>query len=341
MSVRPARFIAPGLVLAVQVLLASPGAGLAQERADAGAPVLRLAPSPRADALGGAFVAAGAGDALGVLANPAAGSVASGAGAAFRRHPGDVAAGSAAGTLPILLGGRLVVAVQYLDLGEVDVLEPDPAYGGQRGEPTGERAGGSDAVGTFGYAVRIGRVGVGAAVKGLRTDIAGLTGETFAADAGVLAALAGGRLVIGAAALNLGGEIRAGRSAPLPRTFSGGAAYRFDIVAGVGGLVTAEGVARGGVLSPRGGAELRIGGEPRELPPPGAETGGWPRGVVEHPGLVLRLGFDGTARSQDALSGLTGGVGVLLGGWRIDYGLRDLGPLGWSHQLGFNVTLDP
>jgi hypothetical protein len=299
------------LLLGGAPLRAQDGAG------SSAAILLQLAPAPRPLALGGAYAALGS-DAYALFYNAAGLAGASRAvGAAYQAYPVGVAAGSLAGVLPF---GHfsLALGVHYLDLGEVEVLEPDPAYAGQRGRPTGETVGGGEVVASAGAAVAItSALAVGVAGKLLHVGLAGESDAGLAADVGASAGLLGGRLRVGAALQNLGPAVGPGRAAPLPRMLRAGVALELGAAGpGIRTALAAEAVHLEGRASLAAGLEL------------GYRDG---RGL----GVLGRAGFDARARERDAASPVAVGGGIVLGGFRVDYAYRAVGPLGGTHHFGF------
>lgn len=303
------------LVVAMLGVAAAPARG--QDGAGSSSAVLlQLAPAPRPVALGGAYAAVAA-DPYALFYNPA-GLAGRGFGAAYQAYPAGVAAGSLAGALPF---GRLRLALglHYLDLGEVDVLEPDPAYGGQRGRPTGEVVGGGEVLAAGGVAFTLTpALHLGAAAKALRVGLAGESGSGFAADLGAAAMLFGDRLRVGAAIQNLGPDLGPGRASPLPRTVRAGAALDLGGAAGLRTILALDAVRVEGTTSIATGLEAGY-----------RAAAGF--------AVLARAGFDGRARSHDAASPLTLGAGLVLGRFRLDYAYRGVGPLGATHHFGFSL----
>jgi hypothetical protein len=303
----------------VAALLLLGGAPLAAQDGpgSSAAVLLQLAPAPRPLALGGAYTALGS-DAYALFYNAARlAGVGRTVGAAYHAYPAGVAAGSLAAVLPI---GRfsLALGVHYLDLGEVEVLEPDPAYAGQRGRPTGETIGGGEVVASAGAAMAItSRLAMGVAGKVVHVGLAGESDAGVAADVGASAGLLGGRLRIGAALQNLGPAMGPGLPSPLPRTIRAGAAIELGAAGpGIRTTLAAEALHLEGRASFATGLELGYRDE---------------RGR----GFLARAGFDARARERDAASPVAVGGGVMLGGLRVDYAYRAVGPLGGTHHFGF------
>lgn len=307
-----------GIVLggsfALGVLLLAPVASRAQEPGSYGSVVLRLAPAPRADALGGAY-AASAADPFAVRFNPAAAAaVPVGGAVAFRAHPGDVALGAAAAALSIGPFGA-AVSLLYLDLGQVREMVPDPSVGGQRGTPTGATVGGGEVALGVALGGRLGPLELGAGATVLRSWLAEAADAGLALDAGARGTLLGGRLALGAAVLGLGPSSGPGRAADLPRRIRAGGEMRLGAERGLGARISGGVGGSVDVLRPGGGFELR-------LP------------TTEGSALLLRAGYDGEARPEDALSPWSVGGGVEITGWAVDYAYRGMGALGEAHIVG-------
>jgi hypothetical protein len=308
---RTAACVLAFLLLAAAPLGAQGGAG------SSAAVLLQLAPAPRPLALGGAYAALGS-DAYALFYNAAGLARARRAmGAAYHAYPAGVAAGSLAGALPI---GRVSFAlgVHYLDLGEVEVLEPDPAYAGQRGRPTGETVSGGEVVASAGAAVAVTpALALGIAAKAVHVGLAGEGDAGVAADVGASADLLGSRLRLGASLQNLGAAMGPGLPSPLPRTIRVGAALELGAPGpGIRTTLAAEAVRLEGRTSLAAGLEV------------GYRDG---RGR----GVLARAGVDARARERDAASPIVVGGGIAVGGVRVDYAYRAVGPLGGTHHFGF------
>lgn len=303
-------------LLALAACLAGVAPAAAQEPGSTSATVLDFAPTPRALALGGAYSALT--DEVSIFYNPARLAAAEPAvGAAYRMLP--VEAGLGVASVALRLGpGTLGGGVQFLNYGEIEVIEPDPASGGDIGVPTGERVGGGELAFTAAYGVRVaGRVEVGAAAKLLRLQLAEASSVGSAFDLGVGMEVWGGRVALGTALQNLGADIGPGRASPLPRMLRAGAALRLEGPRGLRTVIVAEALEQRGAVSPLGGIEVGAIG-------PGASA------------LVGRIGYDGSA-GEGARDPIVAGAGLVLDGLTLDYAYRALGPLGAAHIFG--VTL--
>ncbi|HEX6939345.1 MAG TPA: hypothetical protein VF158_08025 [Longimicrobiales bacterium] len=305
------------LALAV-ALGGAASAASAQDPGATAAAVLRLAPAPRAAALGGAY--APLADALSVFHNPARLAAAEPAAMlAYRMLPVEAGVGAASLALP-LGPGTLGVGVMFLNYGEIDVVEPDPSTGGEIGIPIGARVGGGELAATAAYGLRIpGGIEIGAAAKLLRLQLAEAAATGAAFDFGAGAEILDGRVMLGAAVQNLGDDIGPGRVSPLPRTVRAGAALRLDGPSGLRTVLVAEALERGGAVRPVGGIEVGYTG---------------PGGTA----VVGRVGYDGRGGAPWPES-FVAGAGLTLDGLALDYAYRALGPLGAAHVFGIALRL--
>jgi hypothetical protein len=271
--------------------------------------VLRIPPGPRPLALGNAFVAVR--DVWAVDYNPASaddGQLA--LAAAYQTLPVGVSAGAVALAAPLRPGLGLVISTRFVDYGEVDVIEPDPTL--PVGHPTGGTASGGELTALVGLVLRRGPVSVGVAGRWLRLDVAGLTDQAVAADLGAALSLTPW-LELGAAVQNLGGELEAGRAAPLPRTLRAGASIRRGA-----GPVTALAA----IEARRREAATGVGG--------GVEVSGGAGSVR----AIARVGYEGRPGAGDAYAPLVFGGGVRVDRIAVDLAYRALGPLGSTRQVG-------
>ncbi len=290
------------------LLAAAPGSTAAAQGAGSGATtILRVAPGPVPLSLGNAYSAVRA--PLALEYNPAALDGPHGFGASYQALPGDASAGAAHLTRPF---GRLSMgaSLRFLDYGGVAVVERSPSL--PVGTPTGETATGGELSALVGASMAFGPLRAGAAGRWLRQDVAGLSDQAVALDAGLLLALTSA-VDIGASVQHIGPRLEAGRAAPLPRTFRLGAAVR-GRVAGVDLLVTGEARER----EERRGAGMGV-----------EVTRTW--GDAE---AALRIGYETRPDPGDAFSPLVLGGGVRLGPLGVHLAWRSLGPLGATRQAG-------
>jgi hypothetical protein len=289
-------------------LLPSPALG--QGAGSGASTVLRIPPAPRPHALGNAMVAV-TGD-WAAEYNPAgAAANAISLSAAYQALPVGASAGAVAVVAPVAPRVALAGSLRFVDYGGVDVIEPDPTL--PVGHPTGETATGGELTALVGAAVTWGRLRGGVAGRWLRVDVAGLVDDAAGFDAG-MGLRVGRGLELGAAVQNLGGHVRAGRPAPLPRTVRGGAALRHGM-AGLDALVAVEARHREGRTGVGAGFELRGGA------------------AVEG---VARIGLESRPDPGDAFSRLILGGGVRIDRLMVDLAYRALGPLGSTQQVGLS-----
>ncbi|HEX7120236.1 MAG TPA: hypothetical protein VF212_15685 [Longimicrobiales bacterium] len=289
-----------------------------------GATVLQLPAGSRAAALAGAYAAV-AGDADVLFYNPAgAAGVGAAASLAYERRVVDIVFGSAAGALgigPVVLG----LAVTYLDAGEVEVIEPDPDYGGQRGRETGETVGASESAARLAVAVPLGGVRLGAALGVVTSNLAGLTRSAPFVDLGAQFEVYGA--TVGAALRNLGGALSGDDAvdAPLPSEARLGVRFERARATGLGFTVGADLASdlRAGTTWLAGGVEAGL------LP-----------GVDRHYGAVARLSLDSRDR-DDALRTLRLGAGITLDRLGFDYTYQEFEHFGGIHRIGIRWSRPP
>ncbi len=295
-------------LIAAAAVLGPAAAPLSAQGAGSGATtILRVAPGPVPLSLGNAYSAVRA--PLALEYNPAALTGPHGFAAAYQALPGEASAGAALLTRPF---GRLAVgaSLRFLDYGDVAVVERSPSL--PVGTPTGGTATGGELSALVGASMAFGPLRAGAAGRWLRQDVAGLSDQAVALDAGLLLAVTPA-VDIGASVQHMGPKIEAGRPAPLPRTVRLGAAVRGRL-AGLDLLVTAEARER----EARRGAGV------------GVEVArGWDGGEA-----ALRLGYETRPDPDDVFSPFVVGAGVRLGPLGVHLAWRSLGPLGTTRQAG-------
>lgn len=308
------------LPAAAALLAFDPTAAMAQtgEAGTTGAVILELPAGSRATGLAGAFTAGSGVDAL--FYNPAgAGGVSAGFGAAYQSYVADVTLGSAAGAFRIgrvTLGGSIL----YLDAGEVDVLEPDPAFGGQRGRPTGATASAGETALRVSAATALldEQLRIGASAGYVSSDIAGSTGNAPFVDVGMQYAVRW--LTLGIGARNLGGELDYGdgAGAPLPSELRVGGAvtlpvgFMLDASAGADVITRLEGE----------GSAFALGGEL------GLRPGQAPITAAARAGYTTITGDSGLGGELHL------GASVGTSGWSVDYTFQELDFFGTVHRFG-------
>ncbi len=312
------------LAAAAALALAAPAA--AQSGAGStGAQVLQMPAGSRAAALSGAYAAAG-GDPDVLFYNPAGlASLDAGGAVSYERFVQDVSLISASGALrvgPLTLGAGGV----FLNEGSIDVVTPDPAFGGQRGQATGESVSASESAArlSFGLPLMQGRLRLGAGAGFVSTSLAGQTSGAPLFDAGAqFVALPG--LTLGASLRNLGGSTSGAQGARLPTEGRAGVTFEAASAGGLGVLVSADYVAR--LRESTGG--LATGIEAGLFP---ARTGGL--------GAVARLGYD-AGQGAGGLGAVDFGGGLTLGRIALDYTYQNLDFFGAVHRFGVRIARGP
>lgn len=167
------------------------------------------------------------------------------------------------------------------------------------------------------YAHRFELFSAGAALKLVRSEIAGESGMTFAADLGVSAervsAIGEGPVDFGASVRNLGPGIQVGSAAdPLPTAIQFGARWHVSPVM----------------------AMMLDGFMPVDADPYPAVGGEFTQPFGSASKGQLRFGYNvNRQRGLDGLTGLTGGGGLDLDRIRVDYAWVPFGELGTSHKI--------
>ncbi|MDE2491099.1 MAG: PorV/PorQ family protein [Elusimicrobia bacterium] len=184
------------------------------------------------------------------------------------------------------------------------------------GHPTGGYQA-SDAALSLGWGHKTPLGDIGATFKYVQSHIGSAQAETAAVDAGVrrdFGQMGPGHVLLGAALRNLGPGMKYDvQRNDLPLRLAFGAAYKL-----IGGhAFTAE-----WTNSPRGaGNDFGFGGEYQALP-----------GVFLRAGYTTQSAITG-GTGFDAARGLTLGVGLGRGHWRLDYAAVPMGELGGTHRF--------
>ena len=278
--------------------------------------ILELPASARALALAGAYAAVGEDDAA-IFYNPAQLATLSrgAAGLSVQRYFASATLGAASAATR-LGRGTAALGVQALSYGSEPEIVPDPASGGERGVPTGQRVSAGDFVVSAAYAASVGGLRAGAAVKAVNQRVAGESGSAAALDVG-LAYDVGAQLTVGAALQHVGAGLRLGGvRAPLPRAARVGAALRAVRAGPVDVLATVEAEGLGT------GAARMVGGGEATWRAPGSVT------------LAGRVGATARRAGDDAAPFVLGGS--LLGrSIALDYAFQAFDALGGgTHRLG-------
>lgn len=309
-------------LVAAAVLAWAPATVLAQGAGSAGAEILKLVPGARAAALAGAYTAATA-DADGVFFNPAsAGWLGRAASAGYQVYVEDVSIGSASAAYDL---GRIVLTggLVFLDAGSIEEVIPDPDFGGQTGQPTGETVSATESAARVGAAMRLldDRVSVGAVAGLISSDLAGISRSAAFFDIGAQYRLAA--LTFGASLRNMGGDLdsEGWGGASLPSELRLGATYSRPLGGGYGAAATGDLVR--GLAEETTGFALGIEGG---LMPTDA-------GIT----AVLRAGIE-LGEAEEHLGRLRFGGGVAYRGLGLDYTVQAFDFLGTIHRIGIRWT---
>lgn len=291
-----------------------------------GAQVLQLVAGARAASLSGAYTAAWT-DSDVLFYNPA-GTAALGAAAslAYQRHTAQgITFGSASGVYEIA-GFAVGAGVAFLDAGEVAVIVPDPDFGGERGEETGETASAGESAVRLSAGKRLldGRFRVGAAAGFVSSALADVTRGSVIFDAGAQYD-AMPNVAVGASLRNLGprlsGEEEDVGGAPLPSEARFGATAQFYGADGMGAVVAADVISR---LN-EGTTSLVAGIEAGLMPTD-----------ADRLSAVARAGYDlDDLDDEDGpLGAFRLGAGISLGSIAVDYTFRQFEYFGAVHRFG-------
>jgi hypothetical protein len=304
--------------LLATLLLAAPLQ--AQDRAGAtGAQVLQFLPGSRAAALSGAYTAI-AGDADALFYNPAGIASIKRAGTlAFESYVSEVSYGSLGAATRI---GPLTVgaAVAFLNAGDVREVIPDPEFGGNTGQETGNTVSASEsAVRLVGaLPLRGGRLRAGGAVGFVANAIAEQHQSAPFLDIGAQYDVGGA--TIGASLRNLGTDLSGDASDKLPTEARVGASAQLTAGGGASVVGSLEVVARIG----EGNATV-VGGIEAGLP----ATGGRPFAILG------RLGLDA---ESNQLGSLRAGATIGFRDVSFDYTYQTLEFFGSVHRFGLRLT---
>jgi hypothetical protein len=256
-------------------------------------------------ALGGAY-SAKSGDATALFANPAA---LRGSGLeAFATHT-ELEQGFRLETVGLAVpmpGGALSIGASFAHVSGLEGRD-------EQGNSTGASVAYGATMLRAAYERVLGGVlSAGAGIEVLSQSIDGTTGSSVAATAGILARTPAADLSL--VADHVGSGFQAGGAEEaLPRTVRAGG--RLHAVPGLDVLAEWS-TSAGGLATGSGGLEYRFAGL-----------------------LSLRAGYHRDLTGDSPLSGVSGGLGVSLGGWEADYGIS--GDSGQSpvHRFGLRVGL--
>lgn len=314
---------APALVLVVAIAVAVLAKSVRAQDGGAGASgvsLLQLPAGSRAAAFSGAYTAL-TGDPAVLFYNPAGtAGLDAAAGLSYQRYVADIALGSGSGA--VLVGPVVVGAgVLFLDAGEIAVVEPDPSFGGQRGQETGAIAGASESAALLGAALPLldGRVRVGATAGFVSTELAGLSRGAPIFGLGAQAVVPHLPFItLGASLRNLGGSLSGdGEDIPLPSEARLGAAVEYANARGLGAVFAADVVSR----LEDDITQVVFGVETGLLPDHGSRYS-----------AVGRIGYAG--EGEDGLGAWRFGAGLAVAELAFDYTYQNLEFFGSIHRIG-------
>ncbi len=306
---------AEGAILSfiVMLVLALPGG----VRAGGAFDLLRMDPTPRGGALGGRPAAMSYADLGGAVLTPAgfAGLTGRRVDISYSDHPLDLSAGFLAVGQPVLKGYG-AVSLTWFSYGEFDRITTP-------GGPVEGSFSADDLLFTLGWGRGVGHgVQVGAAGKALRSTIDTFTSTALALDFGALWDTGFQQWVVAAGVSNLGAQAStyAGVSEELPTAVHAGFAKTLaHLPLQLSGTAQVE---KGEDLFATFAGEFTV-----------------------SPLLKLRAGYTSRASDfrvggdDDSLAGLSAGVGLTTGRYRVDYAFHSQGALGQVHRLGLALEL--
>ena len=289
--------------LFMALLLAAPAsAGL-----NSGAAFLKVNPSARSAALGGAYVTAASADSL--FFNPA--GLAPLAKAEFAAMHAQWLLDTRYDTLALAAPTKL---------GTFGVGAARLGAGGFEGRTADRKVAGGFAAQDSLYAVSLARgvmprTGVGASLKFIRSEIGPYSAQTLALDLGVRKELVAKPVTLGFSIQNLGKGLKfLDQEDSLPMAVAAGASWRLAGVLGLSGELRHE--VRDGKLTASIGTEYSFLGS-----------------------LALRAGYASNAVKQGGspMSGLGAGLGLRWKAVSADYGFTPFGALGDAQRIGLST----
>jgi len=306
-----------GIILAAAYSLAGSNTGYSFLRGDAGA---------RSAALAGSFVSV-TGDPNSIFYNPAALSTLtqSTGSISFQKHLIDINSGALSYAQELDEIGHVSAGLMYYNYGSFD--ETDNS---------------GNALGTFSandIALSVGYSNLfeenlhwGVATKLIYSQIVGYSSTALAVDAGILYAIPESRVMLGASVRNLGGQLNSfvdtsdtKENLPLDITIGGSIVPKgLPLLLNVSFSNLNEQTDNFGERF----SNFAIGGE-----------------FTLSPVVQARVGYDNQRRkdlkigTSAGLAGFSGGIGITIDEYKVDYALSSLGKVGALHHLTLGVTL--
>jgi hypothetical protein len=285
---------------------------------------LRNDVSPRAAALAGSFLTI-TGDPNSIFYNPAGlGTVETPMGSiGFFKHLLDINAGYISYSQPLEDLGNFGVGILYTNYGTFDETD-------DLGNNLGTTFGASDFAISFGYSnILDENLYYGASVKVIYSSIAGYTSSGLAGEFGLLYRVPESNVTLGASVRNLGEQLSSYLSLkePLP----------LDIAVGVSVIPKGLPLLLNVNFHKLNEAQENLGDRFKAFTIGGEFT----LSKV----LQARVGFDNEKRkdlklaASPGLAGFSGGIGITVSDYKIDYSLSSLGEIGNSHRISISASL--
>lgn len=297
------------LAILLTIISADPNAGTS------GFDFLRIAPSAREAALGGAAIAA-AQSPLGFWYSPAHVGTTPGQRAhlGYLNYAAGIHIGSLAYTQPVGREAGLGLGIVYLNSGTMKLTN-------DRGEQLGTFSSSYADLNVSGALKPMDKLTVGLGLQGLYASIDTFFSLAFAGNVGAVYELPVNGLRAGLAVQNLGIQARAFGTErdPMPLDYGVGLSYQPN---------SAVGLALDVHKPSDNGVGVRAGVE------------GWIADV-----LALRLGYNSAGEDLkaggggDVLAGITTGIGVRYRGYQIDYCFVPMVLLGAAHRISLSFSL--
>lgn len=282
---------------------------------------LRIDISPRAAGMGGSFVGI-LDDATSIFYNPAGLSTLSrpGGSAGFFKHLLDINSGYLAFSTEVEDAGFVGASVLYTDYGSFDEMELDNVVG-------------EFSAGDLAFAVAYSNLlddnfHYGVTFRYIHSTIGEYSSSAIATDFGLLFNIPDSRATLGASVLNLGTQL----------SEFGSTAENLPLDIAVGGSVVPRGIPlllhlsfhKLNIESENLGDRFRafrVGGE-----------------FTLSTALRLRFGYDNEKRTDlkvgnsAGLAGFSGGIGIIIRDYRIDYALSSWGNIGELHRFSLAAS---
>lgn len=208
---------------------------------------------------------------------------------------------------PLAGGGAFGVGVQYMSYGKI--METDDTGL----DITNFRPNDIAVIGSYGFKIK--DVMLGISGKYISSKIKN-TAVAYAADAGAMYKLSGGKISLGLAVQNIGGEIKFNNEGDkLPLNIKFGVAY----------LIKKNWTVSADVNEPVDGGMYFCGGTEYRYR------------ISKDITLAGRAGYNNSAAATGGINGLAGGLGADFGKYSIDYSFSPFGDIGSVHRISFGM----